>query len=38
MAEALDRTAWPPDGPQDLSLVDPATVPLEKIDVSRPGL
>jgi cytochrome P450 len=38
MAETLDRTAWTADGPQDLSQLDPASVPLDQIDVSQPGM
>lgn len=38
MAEAIDRTAWSADGPQDLAQLDPTTVPLDRIDVSQPSL
>ena len=38
MAEALDRTTWTADGPQDLSQLDPATAQDTFNGAGRPSL
>jgi len=38
MAEAQQKPRWSPDNAPDLAQVDPATVPLDQIDVSQPRL